>query len=102
MDVSIGKIVNQFSCRQGSCRVMCLNPWNAVLCLGHNKGTVTMWTPNCKDPVAKMLTHRQAVRAVTVDETGNYLATAAVDRSLKIWDVRQFRCLQVSLENDCF
>lgn len=42
-----------------------------------------------------MLAHRQPVRAVAADASGNYLATAAVDRSLKIWDVRQFKCLQV-------
>jgi U3 small nucleolar RNA-associated protein 7 len=46
---------------------MCLNPHNAVVCLGHSKGIVTMWTPNVKEPVAKMLAHRQPVTAVTID-----------------------------------
>jgi U3 small nucleolar RNA-associated protein 7 len=46
---------------------MCLNPHNAVVCLGHSKGIVTMWTPNVKEPVAKMLVHRQPVTAVTID-----------------------------------
>ena len=96
MDVSIGKMVAQFpNGRLGPINVMCQNPQNAVLCLGHAKGTVTMWTPNMKEPVAKLLAHRQAVRAVAVDNTGTYLATAGVDRSLKIWDIRQFKCLQV-------
>ncbi len=95
VDVSVGKIVSQFGSRLGPSNVMCQNPWNAVLCLGHNKGTVTMWTPNVREPVAKMLAHRQPVRAVAVDGSGRYMATAATDRSLKIWDVRQFKCLQV-------
>ena len=67
---------------------MCQNPANAMIICGHSKGTVTMWTPNVKEPVAKLLCHRQPVRAVAVDKSGTYLATAAVDRSLKIWDVR--------------
>ena len=95
MDVSVGKMVAQFpNGRLGPISVMCQNPQNAVLCLGHSKGTVTMWTPNMKEPAAKLLAHRQPVRAATVDATGTYLATAGVDRSLKIWDVRQFKCLQ--------
>ena len=54
-----------------------------------------MWTPNSKEPVAKMLAHRQPVRAVAVDHSGTYMATAGVDRALKIWDVRMFKALQV-------
>lgn len=73
---------------------MCQNPWNAVICQGHSKGIVTMWTPNVKEPVAKVLTHRQGVTAVAVDKAGVYMATASVDRSMKIWDVRQYRCVQ--------
>lgn len=74
--------------------VMCQNPNNAILCAGHGKGIVSMWSPNMREPVAKMLAHRQAVRGVAVDRTGTYLATAGTDRSLKIWDIRQFKCLQ--------
>ncbi len=95
VDVSIGKIIAQFpNGRLGPIDVMCQNPQNAVLCLGHSKGTVTMWTPNMKEPVAKLLTHKSPVRAVAVDPSGTYLATAGVDRSMKIWDVRQFKLVQ--------
>lgn len=73
---------------------MCQNPSNAVLCCGHSKGIVTMWTPNIKDSVAKMLCHKQPLRACAVDPTGMYLATTAVDASLKIWDLRTYKCLQ--------
>ena len=40
-----------------------------------------------------MLVHRQPVRAVAVDRSGNYMATSATDRTLKIWDIRAFKCL---------
>lgn len=94
LDVSIGKLVKQTSTKLGRLDVMCHNPYNAVLCAGHSKGTVTMWTPNVETPVAKMLCHRQPVRACAVDQRGLYLATAAVDSTVKVWDVRTFKCLQ--------
>jgi len=93
LDVSVGKIVKETYTRMGRLDVMCQNPSNAVLVLGHSKGTVTMWTPNMKEPAAKMLVHRQPVRAVAVDRSGNYMATSATDRTLKIWDIRAFKCL---------
>lgn len=93
LDVSIGKIVTQTYTKLGRLDVMAQNPANAVLILGHSKGTVTMWTPSMKEPAAKMLVHQQPVRAVTVDRSGNYLATAATDRSVKIWDLRMYKCL---------
>ena len=52
-----------------------------------------MWTPNVQDPVAKILCHKEPIRACTVDQRGVYLATAAVDASLKIWDIRTYKCL---------
>ena len=47
-----------------------------------------------QEPAAKMLAHRQPVRSVAVDRSGNYLATSATDKTLKIWDIRAFKCLQ--------
>lgn len=67
---------------------------NAVLCCGHAKGTVTMWTPNFEAPVVKMLCHKQPVRSVAIDQRGWYMATSAVDSTLKIWDLRTYNCLQ--------
>jgi len=93
LDVSIGKIVRETYTGLGRLNIMCQNPTNAVLLLGHSKGTVTMWTPNMKDPAAKMLVHRQPVRAVTVDRSGNFMATSDTERSVKIWDIRAFKCL---------
>lgn len=33
-------------------------------------GTVTLWSPNVKEPLVRMLCHRGAVRAAAVDPTG--------------------------------
>ena len=51
-----------------------------------------MWTPNERDPVVRMWAHKQPLTSVTIDRSGTYMATSAMDRSLKIWDVRMFKC----------
>ena len=33
------------------------NPTNGIIHLGHSNGTVTLWSPNQKSYVAKMLCH---------------------------------------------
>jgi len=91
LDVSVGKMVKETWTRHGSLQVMCQNPASAVLVLGHAQGTVTMWTPNMKEPAAKMLVHGQPCRAVAVDRTGTYLATSSTDRTVKIWDLRTYQ-----------
>jgi hypothetical protein len=79
-DTTHGAIVAQHRTRLGPCSVMRQNPHNAVLCLGHAAGSVTMWTPNITTPVVKMLCHRGAVTAVAVDPTGHQLVTAGERR----------------------
>ena len=92
-DISTGQIIATHRTRQGPCDVMRQNPWNAVLCLGHTNGTVSMWTPNISTPVVRMLTHHGPVKAVAVDPTGRHLITAGVDKSVKVWDIRTYRPL---------
>lgn len=94
LDVSIGKLISQSNTRLGRLNVMCQNPYNAVIALGTAKGTVTMWSPNVKEPLATVLCHHRAVKAVAIDQGGTYMATSATDGSLKIWDVRSFNCVQ--------
>ncbi|EAT32511.1 AAEL015455-PA [Aedes aegypti] len=89
MDVSIGKTVASYNTRLGNTNMMCQNPWNAVTCLGNSKGVVSMWSPSVRDPLAKMLCHSMPMTALTVDPTGIQLATAGLDRTIKIWDIRQ-------------
>ncbi|XP_012269208.2 WD repeat-containing protein 46 [Athalia rosae] len=89
LDVSIGKIISKFNTKLGNLSVMTQNPSNALLCIGHAKGVVSMWSPNSQEPVAKMLCHKQAVSACTIHPNGTYMATSCPDRSIKVWDVRQ-------------
>jgi len=92
-DTSTGHIVAQHKTKLGPCHVMRHNPHNAVLCLGHTSGSVTMWTPNLSEPVVKMLCHRGPVNAVAVDVAGRHMVTAGADGQVKVWDIRMIRPL---------
>uniref|UniRef100_T1JJV8 BING4 C-terminal domain-containing protein n=1 Tax=Strigamia maritima TaxID=126957 RepID=T1JJV8_STRMM len=94
LDVSIGQMVTQYQSKKGRLDVMCQNAQNATLALGHPNGTVTMWSPSSRKPLLSMLCHKRPVRAVAIDPSGTYMATAAIDRTLKIWDLRNsYECL---------
>lgn len=94
LDVSIGKMVKETYTNAGRLNVMCQNPYNAVVATGHANGSVSMWSPNVDKPLARILCHVHPIRSIAIDSSGLYLATASMDRSLKIYDVRTYKCLQ--------
>ncbi|CAM1292207.1 WDR46 (predicted), partial [Pycnogonum litorale] len=94
LDISIGKMISQYPSKLGYLNVMCQNPYNAIVVTGHSNGTISMWSPNNKQPLVKMLCHPRPITSVQVDPTGNYLATAAVDGFMNMWDVRMYKQLQ--------
>lgn len=89
LDVSIGKVVAGYHSHVNSLRMMCQNPRNAVICLGDSKGVVSMWAPAQKEALTKVLCHSTPLTAVTVDPLGQHMATAGLDRQVKIWDLRE-------------
>ena len=54
------------------------NPWNAVLHLGHQNGTVTLWSPTMTTPLVKMLCHKGPLLSVALDQSGLYVFDAHV------------------------
>jgi hypothetical protein len=83
-DTSTGHMVAQHKTKLGPCSVMRQNPHNAVLCLGHARGSMTMWTPNITTPVVKMLCHRGPITALAVDAGGHHMVTAGADQQVKV------------------
>ncbi|KAJ8265160.1 hypothetical protein COCON_G00142590 [Conger conger] len=94
LDVSVGKEVAAICTKAGRLDVMALNPQNAIIHLGHPTGTVTLWSPNQREPLVKMLCHKGGVRSIAVDKTGTYMVTSGLDRKLKVFDVRTFQPLK--------
>ena len=72
---------------------MTQNVHNAVIHLGHQNGTVTLWTPNLPHPAVRLLAHLGPVCSVSVDPSsgGRYMATAGTDGSVKLWDCRSWK-----------
>lgn len=91
-DITDGQIVmNAYTTYMPTC--MCQNKQSAVIALGHDRGSISLWTPNSNEPVAKFLKHTAAVTAVDIDITGTKLAAAHGDGVIQIWDLRNFtRC----------
>ncbi|KAF4323534.1 hypothetical protein BBO99_00003117 [Phytophthora kernoviae] len=90
-DVTDGKQVSTHRTKQGLCDTMALNPWNAVVNLGHANGIATLWTPNMADAVVKMQCHQGPIRSMGIDNSGKYLVTAGADRKVKVFDLRRYQ-----------
>jgi U3 small nucleolar RNA-associated protein 7 len=67
------------------------NPFNAILHVGHQNGTVTLWSPNSSTPLVKILTHHGPVRSLAVDREGRYMVSAGQDLRMAVWDIRMFK-----------
>jgi U3 small nucleolar RNA-associated protein 7 len=77
--------------RLGSPTSMSQNPYNAIINIGHQNGTVTLWSPNSTSPLVKILAHKGPVRASAVDREGRYMVTTGQDMKMSVWDIRTFR-----------
>ncbi|PIA52051.1 hypothetical protein AQUCO_01000141v1 [Aquilegia coerulea] len=92
-DVTMGGMVANYRTGLGRCDVMQVNPFNAVVGLGHSCGKVTMWRPTSAAPLIKMLCHHGPVSAIAFHPGGHLMATAGMERKIKLWDIRKFEVL---------
>lgn len=90
-DTSTGKLVSQMSTKQGTPVTMAQNPHNAVLHVGHQNGTVSLWSPNNTTPLVKMLCHRGPVRSLAMDREGRYMVSTGQDSKMAVWDIRTLK-----------
>ncbi|KAG0459575.1 hypothetical protein HPP92_022703 [Vanilla planifolia] len=93
-DVSTGEIVGNYRTGLGRTDVMQMNPYNSVIGLGHSGGKVTMWKPTSSNPLVTMLCHHGPVTCVSFHNSGYLMATAGMDRKIKLWDLRKFEALR--------
>jgi U3 small nucleolar RNA-associated protein 7 len=90
-DTSTGQIVAEHPTRKGSPTALAQNPYNAILHVGHQNGTVSLWSPNSTTPLVKIQAHAGPVRSVAMDRSGHYMLSAGQDLRLKLWDIRTFK-----------
>ncbi|KAI2632368.1 BING4CT-domain-containing protein [Hypoxylon sp. NC1633] len=90
-DVSTGQLVAEIPTKLGAPVSLTQNPYNAVLHVGHQNGTVTLWSPNSTSPLVKLLAHRGPVRSLAVDREGRYMVSAGQDCKMAVWDIRMFK-----------
>ncbi|KAK9283572.1 hypothetical protein L1049_011820 [Liquidambar formosana] len=93
-DVTMGEMVGNYRTGLGRTDVMQVNPFNSVVALGHSGGTVTMWKPTSSAPLVKMLCHHGPISALAFHPNGHLMATAGMERKIKLWDLRKFEVLQ--------
>ncbi|KAF7889893.1 uncharacterized protein EAF02_002308 [Botrytis sinoallii] len=90
-DISTGQVVMEMPTKLGSPTSLTQNPRNAILHMGHQNGTVTLWSPNSTTPLVKLLAHRGPVRSLAVDREGRYMVSTGQDMKMSVWDVRMFK-----------
>jgi U3 small nucleolar RNA-associated protein 7 len=90
-DVSTGNIVAEIPTKLGQPVSMGLNPYNAIVHVGHQNGTVSLWSPNSQEPLVKLLAHRGPVRSLAVDREGRYMVSTGQDQKMAVWDIRMFK-----------
>lgn len=91
MDTSTGHMVAEMPTKLGSPTALAQNPYNAILHVGHQNGTVSLWSPNSTTPLVKMLAHRGPVRSISMDREGRYMVSAGADSQMAVWDIRMFK-----------
>jgi U3 small nucleolar RNA-associated protein 7 len=90
-DVSTGQSLPQLYTKLGPATAFAQNPHNAILHVGHQKGLVTLWSPNSAAPLVKLLPHRGPVRSIAMDKSGTYMVSTSQDRRMSVWDIRMFK-----------
>ncbi|KAL9620672.1 MAG: hypothetical protein Q9160_004808 [Pyrenula sp. 1 TL-2023] len=90
-DTSTGQIVAEFPTRKGSPTALAQNAYNAILHVGHQNGTVSLWSPNSTTPHVKIQAHAGPVRSAAIDRIGRYMLSSGQDLRLKLWDIRMFK-----------
>lgn len=90
-DTSTGQMVIEMPTKKGSPTALAQNPHNAILHVGHQNGTMTLWSPNSTTPLVNILAHRGPVRSIAVDREGRYMVSAGQDLKMAVYDIRMYR-----------
>ncbi|RMZ88193.1 hypothetical protein DV736_g4580, partial [Chaetothyriales sp. CBS 134916] len=90
-DTSTGQIVAEHPTRKGPPTALAQNMWNAILHVGHQNGTVSLWSPNSTTALVKIQSNFGPVRSIAIDRSGHYMLAGGQDLRLKLWDIRALK-----------
>ena len=90
-DTTMGETIASFSTREGPATAFAQNPYNAIVHVGHNRGSISLWSPNSQDPVVKLLPHHGPVRSIAVDREGRYMVSTGSEQRMAVWDIRMWK-----------
>ncbi|KAL7148178.1 hypothetical protein ABFS83_06G160700 [Erythranthe nasuta] len=93
-DITTGTMIGNYRTGLGRSDTMRVNPFNNVVAVGHSGGTVSMWKPTSAAPLVKMLCHQGPLTAMAFHPNGHLMATAGMERKIKIWDLRKYEVVQ--------
>jgi U3 small nucleolar RNA-associated protein 7 len=93
LDISVGRITFEVRTEDRQNNAVCQNPQTAMMMIGQGNGVVSMWSPNAGKPMVKMMCLPCPITAVSVDTKGTLMATAGANRMVKMWDLRNYKCL---------
>lgn len=93
-DISLGKDIASYPTKS-KVTGLTHNTQNGMLLCSHPNGTVSMWSPNYNRAAVSILCAGSAIRSVSTSIDGNYFATTDINRSIKVWDLRNtYECLK--------
>ncbi|SOV22011.1 nucleolar rRNA processing protein, putative [Plasmodium sp. DRC-Itaito] len=91
-DISVGNIITRKKTKRGPCSIIKQNKKDAIIYLGHKNGHVTLWSPNVDKCLCDIFCHHTPISSIGVHD--NYLITASVDSTYKLWDIRKMEYIK--------
>ncbi len=88
LDTSTGRIVGDVNIKERTPHCLTSNMENGVICLGTQRGSVTMWAPTQNDPLMTVNCHRAGITVLEIEKGGNKMVTCGIDNRLRVFDLR--------------
>ncbi|KAI4840767.1 U3 small nucleolar RNA-associated protein 7 [Plasmodium brasilianum] len=97
-DITMGNIITRKKTKRGPCSIMKQNKHDAIIYLGHSNGHVTLWSPNVDKCICDIYCHYTPISSIAVSD--NYLISASIDCTYKIWDMRKLEYIKSYREHN--
>eukprot|EP00736_Rhodelphis_marinus_P000207 Rmarinus@m.16743 len=73
--------------------------WGVLATAGLDR-RVCLWNSFVRKPIAVLVGHAGPVKEVLINDALNHIVSLSVDKTVKVWDLRSFRCVQ-TLRDPC-